>query len=195
MSGCGHDFAIGEGGESIANLRVTALEAPACFARLERVVGVQAHEYCGERCGVLSSYRADAAIVRQASQTAGDSSPHAILEVQAHVALLQQALSLAGSHKEGAADALWAGGLEVEALAVSLAAAAVEQAHSQRVEVVGVLRAALVGTAPGLGKAAHCEEAEARHAVLEDVEQHALEWLAVRRGASLSTCGPRRNSQ
>ena len=56
-------------------------------------------------------------------QTAGEGSLHAILEVQAHVALLQQALSLAGSHKEGTADSLWPGGLEVEALAVSLAAA------------------------------------------------------------------------
>ncbi len=140
---------------------------------------MQAHEYRGERCGVLSSYRADAAVARQASQTAGENSPYAILEVQAHVALLQQALSLAGSHEEGAADALWAEGLKVETLAVSLAAAAVEQAHSQGVEVVGVLRAALVRAAPGLGKAAHCEEAEARHAALEDVEQHALEALAV----------------
>ena len=151
---------------------------------------MQAHEYRGERCGVLSSYRADAAVARQASQTAGEGSLHAILEVQAHVALLQQALSLTGSHEEGASDALWARGLEMEALAVLLAAAAVKQAHLQGVEVVGVLRAALVGVAPGLGKAAHCEEAEARHVALEDVEQPALEGLAVRRGASLSTCGP-----
>ena len=57
------------------------------------------------------------------SVAAKEDSPHAILEVPAHVALLQQALSLAGSHKEGAADALWAGRLKMAARAVSLAAA------------------------------------------------------------------------
>ena len=61
---------------------------------------------------------------------AGEGSPHAILEVQAHVALLQQALSLAGSHEDGAAGALWARGLEMETPVVSLAAAAVGQADS-----------------------------------------------------------------
>ena len=58
-----------------------------------------------------------------------------------------------------------------------------------------VLRAALVGAAPGLGEVAHYEEAEARHAALEELEQYALEGLAVRRDASLSTCGPRHGSQ
>ena len=56
------------------------------------------------------------------------------------------------------------------ARAVSLKGAAVGQVHLQWVEVVGVLRAALVGAAPGLGKTAHCEEAVARHAGLKDVE-------------------------
>ena len=66
----------------------------------------------------------------QANQTTGEGSLHAILEVQVHVVLLQQALSLAGSREEGAAGALWARGLEMEAPVVSLAAAAVGQAHS-----------------------------------------------------------------
>ena len=67
---------------------------------------MQAHDNRGERGGVFSSYKADAAVARQASQRAGEGSSHAILEVQAHVALLQQALSLAGLHEEKAADAL-----------------------------------------------------------------------------------------
>ena len=70
-------------------------------------------------------------------------------------------------------------------------AAAVGQAHSQGVEAIGVLRAALVGAAPRLGEVAHYEEAEARHEALEELEQYALEGLAVRRDASLSTSGPR----
>ena len=139
---------------SIANLRLTAFAAPVCSARLERAVGVQAHEYRGKRCGVLSSCKADAAVAQQANQTAGEDSPHAILKMQASVALLQQALSLAGSHVEGAADALWAEGLEVEALALSLAVAAVGQAHSRWVGV------------------------KARHTAQVEVEQHALEGLA-----------------
>ena len=104
-------------------------------ARLERAVEAQAHEYRGERCGVLSSSRAYAAVAQQASQTTREDSPHAILKMQTHVALLQQALSLAGSHEEGAANAMLAGGLEVTARAVSLAAAALGQAHSRGVKV------------------------------------------------------------
>ena len=60
----------------------------------------------------------------------GEGTLHAILEVQVHFGLLQQALSLAGSHEEGAAGALWARGLEMETPVVSLAAAAVGQADS-----------------------------------------------------------------
>ena len=68
------------------------------------------------------------------------------------IALLQQTLSIDGSHEKEAECALWAKWLEVEAPVVSLAAAAVGQAHSQGVEALGVLRAALVGAAPGLGE-------------------------------------------
>ena len=139
--------------------------------------------------------KTDAAAALQASQTAGEGSPHAILELQVHVALLQQALSLAGSHENGAAGAFWENRLEVETPVVSLAAAAVGQAHSQGVEAVGVLRTAVVGAAPGLGEVAHYEEAETRHEALEELEQYALERLAVRRDASYSTCGSRHGSQ
>ena len=59
----------GRGVYSIADLRVTTFAVLVCSAQLDRAVGVQAHEYRTECCGVLSAYKADAAAALQASQT------------------------------------------------------------------------------------------------------------------------------
>ena len=52
-----------------------------------------------------------------------------------------------------------------------------------------------LGVRLGLAKQRIVKEAEARHATLEDVEQHARRKIAERLDARLLTCGPRHGSQ